>query len=161
MEESKWVDVELSEWVRGPFQMSDSKAARESKEAIEKHFEAEFSSDIEATMRTIHPDNPWQRIPGLGVDVNGFDAVRAYYENRFESWPGPVMDHFDRVTVTDTCVYFEGVWDIEPSGEFGGREMAGASIEVPALIVVDCRDGLVLGEIVHLDSAAVLAQTDR
>jgi predicted ester cyclase len=151
-------EVRLEDWVKGPLQQFDSQAARESKQAIEDHFEAEWNSDIEATMRTIHPDDPWQAIPGLGVDVRGFDAVREYYENRFQSWPGPAMDHFDRVTVTDTCVYFEGELEIQPSGSFGGIAVEGKPIKVPALIVVDCREGKVLGETVHLDSAAVLGQ---
>jgi hypothetical protein len=153
-----YTDVKLEDWVKGPFQLFDSEAARSAKAAVEAHFEAEWNSDIEATMATIHPDDPWQRIPGLGVEVVGFEAVRAYYENRFESWPGPAMDHYSRVTVTDTCVYFEGMLEIKPSGSFGGRQVGGKPIEVAAIIVVDCRDGLVLGETVHLDSAAALAQ---
>lgn len=150
--------VLLEEWVSGQFQMFPSKAAQESKEAVEAHFRAEWKSDIDATMETIHPDNPWQLIPGLGVEVRGFDEVRAYYENRFDSWPGKAMECPVRTTVTDTCVYFEGVLDIEPKGTFGGRNVGGKPIKVPALIVVDCREGLVLGEVVHLDSAAVLRQ---
>ena len=31
-------------------------------------------------------------------------------------------------------------------------------VALAAIIVVDCRDGLALGETVHLDSAAALAQ---
>ena len=155
---SAYSDVRLEDWVKGPFQVFDSDVARASVAAVEAHFEAEWNSDIEATMATIHPDDPWQRIPGLGVEVVGFDAVRAYYENRFESWPGPAMDHYSRVVACDTCVYFEGMLEIKPSGSFGGREVGGKPIDVPAVIIVDCRDGLVLGETVHLDSAAVLNQ---
>lgn len=158
MTTTTYKDVRLEDWARGPLQICDTEASRLSKTAIERHFEAEWNSDIEATMETIHPDDPWQRIPGLGVEVVGFDAVRAYYESRFDSWPGPAMDHFDRVSVADTCVYFEGELDIQPSGAFGGRAVGGKPIRVAAVIVVDTRDGKVLGETVHLDSAAVLGQ---
>jgi len=151
-------DVRLEDWVKGPFQLCDTEASRRCKLAIERHFEAEWNSDIEATMETIHPDEPWQFIPGLGVEVRGFDNVRAYYESRFDSWPGPAMDHFDRLSITDTCAYFEGELAIQPSGSFGGHAVGGKPIRVPAVIIVDTRDGKVLGETVHLDSAAVLSQ---
>lgn len=106
-------------------------------------------------MATIHPDDPWQRIPGLGVEVVGFGAVRDYYLARFGSWPGPAMRHFDRTTVTDTCVIVEGTLHIAPKGAFAGREAAGKVIVAPAVIVVDCRDGLILGETVYADGAAL------
>lgn len=96
-------DVRLEDWGRGVLFVADTAAARANKANMERHFMVEWNSDIEATMRTIHPHNPWQRIPALGVDVNGLEAVRAYYLRRFDSWPGPAMNVFDRATIIDTC----------------------------------------------------------
>jgi predicted ester cyclase len=144
---------------RGPFFVADSDDARANKAIFERHLTVEWESDIDATMATMHPDNPWQRIPALGVNVNGFEAVRQYYLDRFQNWPGPAMKYFDRVSVTDTCIYTEGTLEIQPTGEFGGIDMAGAKISVPVVIVVDCRDGLIIGETVYLDGAAIRGQS--
>ena len=84
-------DVKMEKWVRGPLFVADTDAARANKAAMERHFLTEWNGDIEATMSTIHPDAPWQRIPALGVDDNGFAAVREYYLRRYETWPGPAM----------------------------------------------------------------------
>jgi hypothetical protein len=151
-------DVRLEDWVRGPLFVADSAAARANKAIMERHFMVEWNSDIEATMATIHPDNPWQRIPALGVDINGFAAVRDYYLSRFGSWPGPAMDFFNRATVTDTCIYVEGQLQIKPKGSFGGSDMTGKTISAPTVIVVDCRDGLILGETIYVDGATILGR---
>ncbi len=135
-------DVLLERWCRGSMSVADSPAARANKAALEAHFLAEWNDDIDATMATIHPDNPWQRIPALGVEVIGTQAVRAYYLARFSSWPGPVMDHFDRVTVTEHAIIIEGALKPQP-----GRQID--ALAGPCVVVIDFRDGLVLGETVY------------
>lgn len=158
MHVTTYTDVRLEDWTKGPFQVADTDAAWANKAGLEAHFEAEWSGDLDTTMQTIHPEEPWQIVHGLGVEVRGFEAVRDYYARRFTSWPGPAMDHFTRVTVGDTCIYCEGVLELEPQGDFAGRSAAGSKISVPACIVVDFRDGLVLGETVYLDSATAKQQ---
>jgi len=148
-------DTRLESWTKGPLSIADSAAARGNKAMLERHFAAEWGGDIDATMATIHPDNPWQRIPAIGVEVIGFDAVRDYYLARFGSWPGPAMSHFDRTTVTDTCIIVEGTLRITPKGSFAGRQAGGRLLVAPTVIVVDCRDGLILGETVYADGAAL------
>lgn len=151
-------DVRMERWVRGPMFVADTAAARANKAMMELHFLTEWNGDIEATMKTIHPEAPWQRIPALGVDVNGYEAVRAYYLRRFDTWPGPAMTAFDRVTVVDTCLYVEGTLAVEPKGEFGTVKTVTGVISAPCVIVVDFKDGLVLGETVHVDGAALTKQ---
>jgi predicted ester cyclase len=153
-----YTDVRLEHWVRGPLFVADTDTARANQAVLERHLSVEWQSDIEATMATIHPDDPWQRIPGLGVEVVGLEGVREYYLNRFASWPGPGMKHFDRVAIVDHAAYIEGTLDFQPSGDFGGIEAAGVTIQTPTVIVVDFRDGLILGETLHLDSAKALGQ---
>ena len=151
-------DVKMEKWVRGPLFVADTDAARANKAAMERHFLTEWNGDIEATMSTIHPDAPWQRIPALGVDVNGFDAVREYYLRRFETWPGPAMRYFDRASIVDTCLYVEGTLTVEPKGEFGSVKTVAKVLTAPAVIIVDFKDGLVLGETVYVDGAAMKGQ---
>ena len=92
--------VILEDYTRGPVFVASSVSARMNKDVFERHLNAEWASDIEGTMATIHPDAPFQKIPALGVDVRGFEGVRRFYEGRFASWPGPALKHFHRVAVT-------------------------------------------------------------
>jgi hypothetical protein len=151
-------DVRLEKWVRGPLIIAGTQTAHANKAMMERHFLTEWNSDIEATMATIHPEGPWQRIPALGVDVNGFDAVRDYYLRRFETWPGPAMKFFHRATIADTCLYVEGTLTIEPKGEFGSMKTDMQVLTAPTVIVVDFKDGLILGETVYVDGAALMGQ---
>lgn len=135
-------DVLLERWCKGPLFVAPTAAAQTNKAALEAHFLAEWNDDIDATMATMHPDNPWQRIPALGVEVIGTRAVRDYYLARFATWPGPVMAHFDRVSVTDHAIFVEGNLKAQP-----GRQID--ALAGPCVVVVDFREGLVLGETVH------------
>jgi hypothetical protein len=134
--------VLLQHWCNGPMFVADTPTARANKVALEAHFLAEWNDDIDATMATIHPDNPWQRIPALGVEVVGFQAVRDYYLARFSTWPGPVMEHFDRVSVTDHAIFVEGRLKPQP-----GRQIN--ALAGPCVVVIDLREGLVMGETVY------------
>lgn len=153
-----FASIQVEDWLHGPLRVSDSEEARANKRALDRHLQAEWSSDLEATMATIHPREPWQVIHGLGVDVRGFEAVRDYYARRFDNWPGPGMEHFDRVTVTEACAYLECRLSLEPQGEFAGRAAEGRKLDVPAVIVIDFEEGLVVGETVYLDSALARVQ---
>lgn len=154
-----YATIRVEDWLRGPLQVADSGAARANKDALEAHLRAEWSSDLDATMATIHPDDPWQIMHGLGVEVRGFEPVRGYYAGRFETWPGPGMESFSRVTIAETSAYLECQLTPEPDGAFGGRATAaGAKLDVPAVIIVDFRDGLVLGETLFLDSTLAREQ---
>lgn len=151
-------ETRLSKLTRGPLQVMGTALAQANMALLERHFAAEWASDIDATMATIHPNDPWQSIPALGADVRGFDAVRRYYLDRFASWPGPAMEWFDRTTVTDTCIIVEGRLQVRPRGTFGGLPASGAALSAACVIIVDCRDGLILGETVHVDGAALRGQ---
>ncbi len=151
-------DVLLEKWVRGPLFMANTDAARANKAMMERHFLTEWSGDIEATMATIHPEEPWQRIPALGININGYEAVRDYYLRRFATWPGPAMKFFDRATIADTSLYVEGTLTIEPKGEFASVKIDTEVLSAPSVIVVDFKDGLILGETVYVDGATLMGQ---
>jgi hypothetical protein len=151
--------IRLEDYTRGTLFVAPGAAARTHKEIFERHLNAEWMSDIEGTMATIHPEGPFQRIPALGVDVLGYEGVRRFYEGRFKSWPGPALKHFDRVAVTDNCIYVEGRMEIETSGKFLGLRAYGTRISAPVVIVLEFRDGLLAGETVYMDSAIVKGGT--
>jgi hypothetical protein len=145
----------LEDYTRGTLFVANSATARANKAVFERHLSAEWASDIETTMATIHRDNPYQRIPALGVDIDSFEGIREFYLRRFETWPGPALPHFDRCTVTDECIYVEGTFQIQSSGEFSGLNITGTTFSTPCIIVLECRDGLLVGEIVYMDGAAL------
>lgn len=143
----------VEDYTTGRVFVADTDLSRANKAVFEKHLVSEWKSDIENTMVTIHRDNPYQKIPALGVDVHGHDGVREFYLGRFASWPGPAMKSFDRVTITDHNIYVEGKFDVETSGDdLKGLKVAGRTVTTPCMIVLECRDRLLVGEIVYMDS---------
>jgi hypothetical protein len=147
--------VRLEDYTRGTLFVADSAVARPNKAVFERHLSAEWASDIETTMATIHRDRPYQRIPALGVDIDSFEGIREFYLGRFKTWPGPALRYFNRCTLTDECIYVEGMFQIQGSGDLAGLNIAGPSISTPCIIVLDCRDGLLVGEIVYMDGSAL------
>lgn len=150
--------IEVEDWLEGPLRVAPSEQAQANKRGLDAHLRAEWSSNLDATMATIHPEDPWQTVHGLGVNVRGFEAVKEYYAQRFVNWPGPGMEHFDRVTVSEDAGFLECQLSLEPVGDFAGRSASGARLNVPALIVIDFKDALVLGETCYLDSALAREQ---
>jgi hypothetical protein len=146
--------ITIEDWLRGPLHVAGTEAAHANKRMLDAHLQAEWTSDLDGTMATMHRDEPWQIVHGLGVEVRGFDAVTEYYATRFTTWTGPGMEYFTRVTIADTCAYMECselTWI--PDTPTGGRHLS-----VPTVLVVDFRDGLVLGETVYMDSALLRGQ---
>ena len=145
----------MEHYTTGTVFVADSDVARANKAVFERHLVSEWSSDIEATMSTVHRDNPYQKIPALGVDVHGHDGIRDFYLGRFASWPGPALKSFDRVSITDQCIYVEGKFDVKSTSDhLAGLALAAQELSTPCMIVLECRDGLLLGEIVYMDSGA-------
>lgn len=148
----------IEEYCRGPLFVADTEKARVNKAVLEVHFAAEWQNDIETTMATMDPVNPWQLIPALGVDLSGPEAVRQYYQHRFDNYPGPAMKWFDRVGITDDCAYVEGTLDVTPASDFAGVDVGGAHIVAPMMIVIVFKDGLVFGEMGYVDAATLRAE---
>ncbi|ROZ74974.1 hypothetical protein EEB15_16480 [Ramlibacter sp. WS9] len=146
----------VEQYTTGTVFVADTDASRANKRVFERHLVAEWASDIEGTMATVHPEGAYQTIPAMGVDVRGKAGIREFYLGRFASWPGPALPSFNRVTVTDICIYVEGTFDIHSTGDdFKGLNLGGKSVSVPCMIVLECRDALLVGEIVYMDSGAI------
>jgi len=72
---------------------------------------------------------------------------------------GPALKHFDRVTLTDTLIYVEGRIEIVTSAKFAALNVAGNRVSTPVAIVLEFRDGLLLGEMVYMDGAATKVES--
>lgn len=145
----------IEDYTVGPVFVADTDVSRANKAVFERHLVSEWENDIENTMATIHPDNPYQVIPALGVDIHSFEGIRDFYLGRFETWPGPALKSFSRVSVTDQFIYVEGKFEVQSSGEFSGFNVKAKAISSPCIIVLEFRDGLLFGELVYMDSGAL------
>ena len=146
----------LESYTNGPVFVADTEISRANKEVFERHLVSEWSSDIEETMATVHPEGAYQTIPALGVDVHGKDGIRDFYLDRFEKWPGPALKAFTRVSVVDNCIYVEGEFDVQAAGDdLESLNISGTSVKSPCMIALECRNGLLVGEIVYMDSGAL------
>lgn len=146
----------IESYTNGPVFVADTNISRANKEVFERHLVSEWSSDIEETMATVHTVGAYQRIPALGVNVSGHDGIREFYLDRFEKWPGPALKSFTRVSVVDNCIYVEGEFDVEAAGDdLESLNISGKSVKSPCMIALECRDGLLVGEIVYMDSGAL------
>ena len=95
-------------------------------------------------------------VPALAVDVQSFNGIREFYLDRFEKWPGPALKSFTRVTIVDNAIYVEGEFDVKAAGDdLHSLNIAGKSVKSPCMILLECREGLLVGEIVYMDSGAL------
>jgi predicted ester cyclase len=157
MEYVKGTPVDLQDWVTDALDVFPSETAELNAGVLAEHLRAEWNDDLKATMATMHQEHAHQRIPALGIAVEGFEAVREYYRARFESWPGPAF-FMTQVAITETYAAIRGDIRIEPSGQFAGVDAAGKSIDVPAIVWIAFADGKLAGETIHLDGRLLQSQ---
>jgi predicted ester cyclase len=125
--------------------------ARRNWEGLLAHTDAEWCSDLDRTMATMSPE-PFQTFHFTNTTIRGYEAVRAFYENRFKTWT-PGQGFFpERWVVTDDYAVGHGVMRGSPTGTFFGVEATGKSFEVPVTIWIFFENGLVKGEVSYADS---------
>ena len=131
--------------------------AEENRRAMERHFEAEWHDDLDAVMKTLVPDDCYQRVPSLGLEVRGPEAVRAFYARRIETWPGQAFSQED-VLIGPHVSRTAGTWTVKPIDEFLGLPANGHRVHVPGYISIEFRDGLIVGETLYFDSTDMAKQ---
>ena len=89
----------------GAVELAPGDAARQNFETLEKHLHAESVGDLKLTMETMTADPLWADY-GLGIELQGYDAVRARYARRFAERPGLTVD-IRRTIVTETVAVFQ------------------------------------------------------
>lgn len=124
---------------------------------MERHLRAENEGDVEAAVACFSEDCRYE-IPALGVSLRGREAVAAHHRGMFEAFSDwrndgvelyPAPDRvFARVRVERTHT---GTWgQFPPSGK---RLVTQSLAEFPV-----AEDGLLAGEIVHLNPLETLHQ---
>ena len=127
-----------------------------------EHLAAEFGErDVDATVATMVAD-PFILNTPVGTGARGPDAVRAFYDAFIPSWPDDVhMEPINRVVGADQLVDEVRVsFDHAKPMDWllPGLAPTGCHVEMDVVIVVMFRDGLVAGERIYWDHAAVLRQ---
>ena len=52
------------------------------------HTSAEWSGDLDGTMETMTRNEPFQVMHATGLDIRGFEQVRAFYRERLKTFEG-------------------------------------------------------------------------
>ena len=137
-------------------QIAASAAARRNFAAMQAHTSAEWSGDLDATMATMTRD-PFQVFHATGLKVRGYDAVRAFYAERFRTFSGQAL-RLHRMLVGDTMLVAEGRFEGAPKGMFFGVMSYGMPLLFPLTVWVYFEDGLLRGEAAYFDAAELRRQ---
>jgi uncharacterized protein (TIGR02246 family) len=115
---------------------------------LARYAEAKNRHDVDAALE-VCTDDCFYASAGLGVRIEGREALRAFYTDLFERLP----DYFGRF---DGVAYGEDsavVW-----GHWGGTTPEGRRVEVPVTFVCTFRDGLLAGDVGYFDAATLAEQ---
>lgn len=124
-------------------------------ELLGRHLEAENAHRLAETLATLSPDCTFDDI-ALGQTFHGHDGAAVYYSmwwNAFDTVVTPERLHL----AGDTAVA-ETTWQGAHTGEFLGIAPTGRHIDVPVIIVVELRNGLMAGERFYWDRARLFDQ---
>jgi predicted ester cyclase len=120
------------------------------------HTTAEWTGDLDATMATMTRD-PFQVFHATGLAVYGYDAVRAFYKERFQTFSGQGL-FAHRMIVTDTALVTEGYYQGTPKGMFFGVMTHGKPLFIPMTVWVYFEDALIKGEAAYFDMVELQRQ---
>ncbi len=107
---------------------------------FEVHFETERRNDVEACMKTLHPEIVYEHPfrPGEDFLLEGTDAVRAYYIRHWGAQP------FESIVVQRSWLCGDDTLLCEVETTVGG---AGGSRKATSFALGVFRDGLLIREI--------------
>lgn len=144
--------------------MAGGAAAERNWERLKEHTVAEWSGDLDATMETMSRNEPFQIMYATGLDVRGFDEVRAFYKRRMETFSGQGF-FAHRWVISDQIIVGNGYFSGSPVGEFFGMPASGKQLLIPITVWIYFEDTLVKGEASYLDGLELQRQirdgTDR
>jgi predicted ester cyclase len=136
----------------------DTDRARANYQKFCDHAVAEWSGDLEATMATVSPDNPFQIFQATQVEVWGYDEVRKFYADRLVTFQGQGF-HAKRWIFTDDVAVGRGWFKGNPKGMFFGTMSFGKPLFFPmTLWIYFDKDSLIQGETAYSDSAELHRQ---
>ncbi len=124
------------------------------------HTSAEWSGDLDGTMETMTRNEPFQVMHATGLDIRGFDQVRAFYRERLKTFQGQAFFPHRWVVSAEAAVangYFHGA----PSGVFFGVQATGKTLCLPMTVWIYFEDDLIKGESAYLDGHELRRQIEH
>lgn len=123
----------------------------------QEHMSAEWSGDIDGTMASMSPVDPFQIMHATGLHVVGTEAVRMFYLERMRTFSGQGF-FAHRWIVSDAAIVGCGYFSGAPSGRFFGVESTGLMLCLPMTVWLYFEDTLIKGEAAFLDGAELRRQ---
>lgn len=123
---------------------------------LERHVHAEIHFDIEGTLATLSPDCLFEDMP-TGTRYRGREGARAYYREWWDAF-GNVPQGSRLYVPAGDCLIVETRFVGTHRAAFQGVPASGRAIDLPLVIIVGFRDGLMSGERFYYDRATLLAQ---
>ena len=123
---------------------------------LRRHVLAETAFDMEGTLATLTEDCLFEDMPS-GETHRGREAIRAYYQewwSAFRNTPSGSRLHVP----SGDCLIVETHFVGAHKGAYRGIAATGRPIDLPLVIVVSFRDGLMSGERFYYDRKTLLGQ---
>lgn len=124
------------------------------------HTSAEWSGDLDTTMETMTRNEPFQVMHATGLDVRGFEQVRAFYRERLETFQGQAFFPH-RWLVSEEAAVANGYFHGAPSGVFFGVRASGKTLCLPMTVWIYFEDDLIKGESAYLDGHELRRQIEH
>jgi steroid delta-isomerase-like uncharacterized protein len=123
---------------------------------LTEHVNAETAFDMDATLATLTEDCVFEDVP-TGEKHIGHDGVRAYYRQWWDAF-GNTPSGSKRYVPDENCLIVETRFVGTHKASYRGIIATGRPINLPVVIVVNFKDGLMSGERFYYDSATLYRQ---
>ncbi|HSW06436.1 nuclear transport factor 2 family protein [Aquabacterium sp.] len=123
---------------------------------LRRHVSAETTFDMAGTLATLTEDCLFEDMPS-GETHRGREAVRAYYHEWWTAFANVPSGSRLHVPSGD-CLIVETHFVGTHQGSYRGIPASGRPIDLPLVIVVSFRDGLMSGERFYYDRKTLLDQ---
>lgn len=111
----------------------------------QRHVAAENAHDMEATLGTLHPDCVFEDF-AMGRVWRGHAGATAHYRDWWSGLDTEVLPRGRRAFLNDGSMIAETGFRCRHIGTFLGVPATGHVFELPFVVVVSYRDGLMHGE---------------
>jgi predicted ester cyclase len=125
---------------------------------LSEHARLEHAFDYSATMRTMTQDC-YQEHTSIGLRREGQRACFEYYEGLFGAFPDFGAEQHGLAHATNYVVIW-GTVHGTMTKDWLGLTATGKSFELPLVVIVEFRDGLLVGEIIRYDAMEFCQQLD-
>jgi carboxymethylenebutenolidase len=128
-------------------------------DAADRHLQAEYTGDLDATMATVGPDPDFYFAP-VGLRIRGRVAVREFYREMFAAG----LHHFEsnmlgRWVGDERTVILQIDTVMNLTGKFLGVSFEGTRrVKIEQVAIIFVEDGLIAGERLYFDVASVYRQ---